>query len=603
MGTKNMAAAMGTAVLLYLVLSGRLSVEDAEERRLLKEASKRTRIERKERKDKKKKKKKDKVKWPEKPPVNFGQALGQASRAVRYTWKQTLGKWTLGEIAFGIKYYMKQQGNLQHEYTEGNSILLGHDVTEELRYLLRHLKLCMFFSKKPYKVFMEHGRYSHDDVLVKKNKARLLRPSFTVVRDGDTKCFLLLIRGAISVKERLTATTGAAVPFHHVMMHDGAVTDVVLGHAHCGMVVAARWIAKCAVPTLTDAVRQHPDYSVKIIGHSMGAAIASILTYMLREHKELSSCTCIAYGSAACMTWDLAESGKDFITTLVNRTDAVPSFSLVSAAQLRAEVAVSSWLTDLRDQIQHTRFLNLVNRSVAFMRSHVPFVSHPHSKVVDADMLVKPNEAQTADLKEEVHSTEQKKNHPLSCFPCMARQTRSPTSASSASPNPASTSQVALHNNNTVITESELITNNSALIADLIAGCSGSAIPDSESESESEVEITGEPKELPENSKMQLELLADANLDLSAEEPQMFPPGRILHMVVLPAPERDPALSEAGPVVNEEELVDIYETPREFYGKIRLARSMIRDHYMPKYIKTLEVLNNKFAKQEPETNL
>lgn len=41
---------------------------------------------------------------------------------------------------------------------------------------------------------------------------------------------------------------------------------------------------------------------------------------------------------AACMTWDLAESGKDFITTLVNRTDAVPSFSLVSAAQLRAEV-------------------------------------------------------------------------------------------------------------------------------------------------------------------------------------------------------------------------------------------------------------------------
>lgn len=57
MGTKNMAAAMGTAVLLYLVLSGRLSVDDAEERRLLKEASKRTRIERKQKKAKKKKKK------------------------------------------------------------------------------------------------------------------------------------------------------------------------------------------------------------------------------------------------------------------------------------------------------------------------------------------------------------------------------------------------------------------------------------------------------------------------------------------------------------------------------------------------------------------
>jgi hypothetical protein len=52
MGTKNMAAAMGTAVLLYLVLSGRLSVEDAEERRLLKEASRRRRqIRTKEKRD------------------------------------------------------------------------------------------------------------------------------------------------------------------------------------------------------------------------------------------------------------------------------------------------------------------------------------------------------------------------------------------------------------------------------------------------------------------------------------------------------------------------------------------------------------------------
>lgn len=183
----------------------------------------------------------------------------------------------------------------------------------------------------------------------------------------------------------------------------------------------------------------------------------------------------------------------------------------------------------------------------------------------------------------------------------MVRHHHGPTSASSASPNPASTPQIAPHNNNTIITESELISNNAALIADLIASCSGSAIPDSESESESELEITRESKE-PESSKMQLELLADADLDLSAEGPQMFPPGRIMHMVVLPASEQDPT-SEAGPAVNEEELVDIYETPRELYGKIRLARSMIRDHYMPKYIRTLQILIDKFAKQEQEQSL
>jgi hypothetical protein len=42
------------------------------------------------------------------------------------------------------------------------------------------------------------------------------------------------------------------------------------------------------------------------------------------------------------MTWDLAESGKDFVTTIVNRNDVVPSLGLVSAAKLRTEVHLSA---------------------------------------------------------------------------------------------------------------------------------------------------------------------------------------------------------------------------------------------------------------------
>jgi hypothetical protein len=41
---------------------------------------------------------------------------------------------------------------------------------------------------------------------------------------------------------------------------------------------------------------------------------------------------------AACMTWDLAESGKDFITSLVNRNDIVPAFLKASSGSLPYEV-------------------------------------------------------------------------------------------------------------------------------------------------------------------------------------------------------------------------------------------------------------------------
>lgn len=94
---------------------------------------------------------------------------------------------------------------------------------------------------------------------------QLLKPAFTVIRDRSCRSFILFIRGAISVKDRLTAATGAEVPFHHVVLHEGSVRKVVLGYAHCGMVAAARWIAKRAIPCLRKAVLQYSDYKIKVI--------------------------------------------------------------------------------------------------------------------------------------------------------------------------------------------------------------------------------------------------------------------------------------------------------------------------------------------------
>jgi len=42
--------------------------------------------------------------------------------------------------------------------------------------------------------------------------------------------------------------------------------------------------------------------------------------------------------SAACMTWELAESGKHFITTIINNSDLVPTLSAFSVDDLRSEV-------------------------------------------------------------------------------------------------------------------------------------------------------------------------------------------------------------------------------------------------------------------------
>lgn len=93
---------------------------------------------------------------------------------------------------------------------------------------------------------------------------QILKPAFTILVDHSMKCFLLLIRGTHSIKDTLTAATGAVVPFHHSVVHEGGVSNLVLGYAHCGMVAAARWIAKLASPCLIKALGEYPGYKLKV---------------------------------------------------------------------------------------------------------------------------------------------------------------------------------------------------------------------------------------------------------------------------------------------------------------------------------------------------
>lgn len=70
---------------------------------------------------------------------------------------------------------------------------------------------------------------------------------------------------------------------------------------------------------------------------------------------------------------------------------------------------------------------------------------------------------------------------------------------------------------------------------------------------------------------------------------QLYPPGRIMHMVALPISEEQGSQTEG---------VALYETPRDMYNKIRLDGSMIRDHYMPRYIETMEMLIDQLAEND-----
>ncbi|KAL3812977.1 hypothetical protein ACJIZ3_014245 [Penstemon smallii] len=623
MAATTMATAAGAVLLLYYALSRRASsIAEEEDSTVGGDYSE----------SKSRSAKKRLSRRPAQAPATWLETISTLSETLRFTYSETLGKWPIGDLAFGINYLIRRQGNLQvaSVYAGENSLQLkGPEIIVQLYYYLRLLTLCMLFSKKPFPVFLESAGYSEAHVLLQKPKAGLLKPAFTILRDESSKCFLLLIRGTHSIKDTLTAATGAVVPFHHSVLHDGGISNLVLGYAHCGMVAAARWIAKLSTPFLLKALELDPDYEVKIVGHSLGGGTAALLTYILREQKELSSSTCVTFAPAACMTLELAESGKHFITTIVNGSDLVPTFSTASIDDLRSEVTASSWLNDLRDQVERNRVLNVIYRSATALHSRLPSISNAKARVVGAGALLRPVSSSTQVVIKRAQDVAQavvRTRTSISSWTCMGPRRRASAPSSSELPeaplitertSESLTTEVINNNSDTnkadycsssgnesghedTDEEEDLIRVEKVVTTSTVEEITEGELwyelekelqrQESETDAQIQEEEEAVAKEITEEEKVFADDAVESQTPISSldvsENLQFFPPGKIMHIVSVPSSES----SETGHDGLLHERVGIYETPRELYSKLRLSRTMINDHYMPMYKKMMELL-------------
>uniref|UniRef100_A0A6M2F5D3 Fungal lipase-like domain-containing protein n=1 Tax=Populus davidiana TaxID=266767 RepID=A0A6M2F5D3_9ROSI len=623
MAAATMATAAGAAMLMYYIIIRRLAAAKGVD--LSKSRSGTRRIARR----------------PVQAPATWLETITTLSETLRFTYSETLGKWPIGDLAFGINYLLRRQGNLHVAgvYAGGNSVQLkGPDIIAEMHDLLRLLTLCMYFSKKPFPIFLELAGFSQEDVLIQKPKAGLLKPAFTIIHDRSSKHFLLLIRGTHSIKDTLTAATGAVVPFHHSVLHDGGISNLVLGYAHCGMVAAARWIAKLISPCLLKALGEYPDHKIKIVGHSLGGGTAALLTYILREQKEFSSSTCVTFAPAACMTWDLAESGKHFITTVINGSDLVPTFSAASVDDLRSEVTASSWLNDLRDQVEHTRVLNVVYRSATALGSRLPSIASAKARVVGAGALLLPVSRSTQVVMKRAQDVAQavvRTRSSLTSWSCIGPRRRSvgPTINSNSEDLPEGTLvsgnseahatevqtkdsvQIKLESNassgsghDDAEEDEPLLSDNRVIPSSVIEEVTEGQLwfelerelqrQDSEVDTQAQEEEAAAAKEIIEEEEDVLVNAAEAKNPITSEDLSesqlLYPPGRIMHVISISS--SDTTNSELdGPT---EEHIGLYETPRELYSKIRLSRTMINDHYMPMYKKMMELVIQELENDE-----
>ncbi|RZB60114.1 hypothetical protein D0Y65_043045, partial [Glycine soja] len=107
-------------------------------------------------------------------PATWLETISTLSETLRFTYSETLGKWPIRDLAFGINFLLKRQGNYHvgSEFCGKDSVQLkGSEITAELKYLLNLLTLCWHFSKKPFPLFLEETGYTEENVLLREAKA------------------------------------------------------------------------------------------------------------------------------------------------------------------------------------------------------------------------------------------------------------------------------------------------------------------------------------------------------------------------------------------------------------------------------------------------
>jgi len=167
---------------------------------------------------------------------------------------------------------------------------------------------------------------------------RLSSVPYCIMLDHERSFVVLSIRGSLSLEDVVTDTL--VLPESLEELGERYGFDGQGQYCHSG-------VFACFEQVLRDLQRygwlerlleqEYPNYSLRIVGHSLGAGICTLLGYVLRS--KYPSLRVFGFSPMGCtVTWDLATKCSDWLTSFVLDSDIVPRLSVFALEDLRDEV-------------------------------------------------------------------------------------------------------------------------------------------------------------------------------------------------------------------------------------------------------------------------
>uniref|UniRef100_A0A7S4KJ84 sn-1-specific diacylglycerol lipase n=1 Tax=Paramoeba aestuarina TaxID=180227 RepID=A0A7S4KJ84_9EUKA len=180
-------------------------------------------------------------------------------------------------------------------------------------------------------------RCTPDDLIDYDPGGAVYQPAFYVYHSQSTHEVIIAIRGTMSLTDCITDLF--CHPTDLVYPGDTLEPNALTGKVHFGMHEAAHWILRRldekGILQMLGERGRFIECRIAIIGHSLGAGVATILTMLMRERFR-SRIRCMAYAPpGGLLDRTLSESTRDYISAIFLGDDVVPRLSHEAVQDLR----------------------------------------------------------------------------------------------------------------------------------------------------------------------------------------------------------------------------------------------------------------------------
>ncbi|KAK4720246.1 hypothetical protein R3W88_018584 [Solanum pinnatisectum] len=274
------------------------------------------------------------------PPTN--KSLAEIFASIQRS-KLGLQDWSLTDLTIGLYLIYLQQASTSPIEDVTAEQIYSDLIVQDLIY---HTELAKGSYKDCTAALARNCMLRESNVVKFIKNSSVLRPGYYIGIDKRKKLVILGIRGTHTVYDLITDIVSSS---HEEITLEGYST-------HFGTSEAARWFLIHEMGTIRNCLEKHKGFRLRLVGHSLGGATASLLAIMLRNMsaRELGFSpdivSAVGYATPPCVSRELAESCSEYVTTVVMQDDIIPRLSIASLTRLRNEILQTNWVSVLQKE-------------------------------------------------------------------------------------------------------------------------------------------------------------------------------------------------------------------------------------------------------------